>query len=70
MATSRWWCAAARRWVERRTLSSAAIHAALGEPGYHVAPLAYARNELDEMLAASAADAAGKPRRTSTDTDI
>jgi hypothetical protein len=47
-----------------------AIHAALGEPGYHVAPLAYARNELDEMLAASAADAASEPRRASTGTDI
>lgn len=31
-----------------------AILAALGEPGYRVAPLAYARNELAEMLAADA----------------
>jgi hypothetical protein len=33
----------------------------LGEPGYRVAPLAYARNELAEMLAG---EAASKPRRT------
>ena len=38
-----------------------AIHAVLGEPGYRVAPLAYARNELAEMRAG---DAASEPRRT------
>lgn len=40
------------------------IYAALGKPGYQVVPLAYACNELDEMLAV---DAASEPRRTSTD---